>query len=71
MNYKDNNITKTMTHPKAEEMNLHKFPKIKGLTNSEWDNLRYGNFYTQLIPFYEVFGDERMIFVDGTNMGMI
>lgn len=72
MNYnKQQNITEAMTRPTAEEQNHHKMPKIKGITASVWDNLRYGNFYHQLLPFYEVFGDEGMIFLDGTNMGTI
>ena len=71
MNYnKKKGINGTMVHPTADELH-RKMPKIKGLTNSQWDNLRYGNFYHQLLPFYEVFGDEGMIFLDGTNMGMI
>ena len=72
MNYnKQQNITEAMTRPTAEEQNHHKMPRIKGITASVWDNLRYGNFYHQLLPFYEVFGDEGMIFLDGTNMGTI
>ena len=72
MNYnKQQNITGVMTRPTAEEQNHHKMPNIKGITASVWDNLRYGNFYHQLLPFYEVFGDEGMIFLDGTNMGTI
>ena len=55
----------------AIEMEDEKWPKIKGITNQELVQLRYGNFYQQLLPFYEVFGDENMIFLDGTNMGRI
>ena len=72
MNYnKQKGITGTMTRPTAGEMTHHKMPNITGITGLEWNNLRYGNFYHQLLPFYEVFGEEGMIFLDGTNMGMI
>lgn len=56
--------------PNAAELSLTRKPDILDLAGrSISDNLRYGNFYQQLLPFYEVFGDEGMIFLDGTNMG--
>ena len=70
-NTKHNAIIRPTASELAIEMNDRKWPKIKGLTRQEIVNLRYGNFYQQLLPFYEVFGKERMIFLDGTNMGMI
>ena len=58
--------------PKASELGSKKKPEILDLNgNSISNNLRYGNFYQQLSPFYEVFGDDGMIFLDGTNMGTI
>ena len=58
--------------PKAAELSSTRKPDILDLAGrSISDNLRYGNFYQQLLPFYEVFGDEGMIFLDGTNMGEI
>ena len=58
--------------PKAAELSLSRKPDILDLAGrSISDNLRYGNFYQQLSPFYEVFGDDGMIFLDGTNMGTI
>ena len=61
MNYnKQQNITEAMTRPTAEEQNHHKMPKIKGITASVWDNLRYGNFYHQLLPFYEEIAIKRL-----------
>ena len=61
-----------MIEPKASELGSKKKPEILDLNgNSISNNLRYGNFYQQLSPFYEVFGDDGMIFLDGTNMGTI
>ena len=75
MKYENNTKSNAIIRPTAKElaveMNDEKWPKIKGLTHEEIVNLRYGNFYQQLLPFYEVFGHEGMIFLDGTNMGMI
>ena len=31
--------------------------------------IRYGNYWTQIQAFIDVFGLEKMIFVDGTSMG--
>ena len=74
MNYKNNSINGAIIRPTASElaieMNDEKWPTIKGIKKKELVNLRYGNFYQQLLPFYEVFGDENMIFLDGTNMGI-
>ena len=75
MNYKDNLKKGRMVRPTAKEMAVEmfdkKWPRIKGITKTELVNLRYGNYYQQLMPFFEVFGRERFIFLDGTNMGMI
>ena len=75
MNYKNNTMNGGIIRPTASELAIEmedeKWPKIKGITNQELVQLRYGNFYQQLLPFYEVFGDENMIFLDGTNMGRI
>ena len=75
MNYKDNQWKGRMVRPTAKEMAVEmfdkKWPKIKGITKTELVNLRYGNYYQQLLPFFEVFGREKFIFLDGTNMGMI
>ena len=75
MNYKDNQKKGRMVCPTAKEMAVESFdkkwPRIKGITERELFNLRYGNYHQQLLPFFEVFGRERFIFLDGTNMGMI
>ena len=75
MKYKDNSKIGSIMQPTANElaieMNDKKWPKIKGFTNRELVSLRYGNFHQQLLPFYEVFGRNRIIFLDGTNMEMI
>ena len=55
--------------PTAEELSTNTKPEVNKVGNSISNNLRYGNFYHQLLPFYEVFGDDGMIFLDGTNMG--
>ena len=75
MSYKDNQKKGRMVRPTAKEMAVEmfdkKWPRIKGITKTELVNLRYGNYHQQLLPFFEVFGRERFIFLDGTNMGMI
>ena len=75
MNYKNNQKKGRMVRPTAKEMAVEmfdkKWPRIKGITNAELVNLRYGNYHQQLLPFFEVFGREKFIFLDGTNMGMI
>ena len=71
MNWYKENKNGSMIRPTAGEMSHHKMPKITGITGSEWNNLRYGNYYHQIKPFYEVFGSDRIIFLDGTNMGTI
>ena len=56
--------------PNAAELSSTRKPDILDFAGrSISDNLRYGNYYQQLLPFYEVFGDEGIIFLDGTNMG--
>ena len=71
MKYKNNTEDGDLVHPTAYDMNHHELPFINGVDTKVTGNLRYGNFYHQLLPFYEVFGDDGMIFLDGTNMGMI
>ena len=76
MKYRNNSLyfkdDSYVMEPKATELSSKKKPEILDLTgNSISNNLRYGNFYQQLLPFYEVFGDDGMIFLDGTNMGTI
>ena len=75
MNYKDNQKKGRLVRPTAKELAVEmfdkKWPRIKGLTKTELVNLRYGNYYQQLLPFLEVFGREKLIFLDGTNIGMI
>ena len=75
MDYKNNVKEGGIIRPTASELaietNDKRWPKIKGIGGNEIMNLRYGNFYQQLLPFYEVFGNERIIFLDGTNMEMI
>ena len=72
---KDNQKKGRIVRPTAKEMAIEMFdkrwPRINGITKTELVNLRYGNYYQQLLPFFEVFGRERFIFLDGTNMGMI
>ena len=66
--YRNNSLLfeddKYVIEPNAAELSMLDLP-----ARSISENLRYGNFYQQLLPFYEVFGDEGMIFLDGTNMG--
>ena len=75
MVYKNNRIKGGIVRPTAKEMAIEmfdkKWPRVKGIGRKELVNLRYGNYYQQLLPFFEVFGRERFIFLDGTNMGMI
>ena len=75
MVYKNNRIKGRIVRPTAKEMAIEmfdkKWPRVRGIGKTELVNLRYGNYYQQLLPFFEVFGRERFIFLDGTNMGMI
>jgi len=75
MVYKNNTIKGGIVRPTAKEMAIEmfdkKWPRVRGIGETELVNLRYGNYYQQLLPFFEVFGRERFIFLDGTNMGMI
>ena len=73
MNYKDNQKRGRLVRPTAKELAVEMidWPRVKGIGKPELINLRYGNYYQQLLPFFEVFGRERFIFLDGTNMGMI
>ena len=66
------NETDYVMEPKAEELGSKKKPEVRDAAGSSIsNNLRFGNFYHQLLPFYEVFGDDGMIFLDGTNMGKV
>ena len=56
--------------PNAAKLTSTENPRNLGLGSVPF-NLRYGNYYHQILPFYEVFGADRMIFLDGTNMGTI
>ena len=75
INYKDNKEKGRIINPTAEEIAIEhsdpRWPRINGLTNNDLNNFRYGNYYQQILPFYEVFGKENLIFLDGTNIGMI
>ena len=75
INYKNNRKVGKIIHPTAKEMAIEhsdpKWPSMNDTTKNDWNNLRYGNYYQQILPFYEVFGKEKLIFLDGTFMGMI
>ena len=53
---------------------LSKIPSAIELTNanlypiSNFGRIRYGNYWTQIQAFIDVFGLEQIIFVDGTSM---
>ena len=67
MIFKDKNYT---LEPNAKELSSKKKPDILDSTGkSISNNLRYGNYYQQILPFHEIFGNDGMIFLDGTNMG--
>lgn len=72
MNYKDNQKRGRLVRTTAKELAVEMidWPLVKGIGKPELIKLRYGNYYQQLLPFFKVFGRERFIFLDRTNMGM-